>query len=212
MLRIMDENRDRPTRGGPLLTTRRIEALADGVFAFAMTFLVINLTLPDVANGVGLSQLLLENGHRLFNFILSFLLLASFWVVHHEQSHTIARTNRAHAWINILIFMFVALMPFSTDVVGDWGEETLADLLFSANLLALGLLCLANWVYSYRAGLFGREVSAEEYRTVIWRHAVTPIVAALVMVASLFVPGYALWAYAPIPIIINLPMFRTGCG
>jgi uncharacterized membrane protein len=208
----MDESQKKPPRGGPLLTTRRIEALADGVFAFAMTLLVINLTLPDAAAGVKLPQLLLENGHRLFNFVLSFLLLASFWVVHHEQSHTIARTNRLHTWINIMIFMFVALMPFSTDVVGDWGEETLADLLFSANLLALGLMCLANWVYSYRAGLFGRVVSVAEYRAVIWRHAVTPIVAALVMVVSLFAPGYALWAYAPIPLFINLPLFRAGRG
>ncbi|MBC8276260.1 MAG: DUF1211 domain-containing protein, partial [Chloroflexi bacterium] len=129
-----------------MLTTRRIEALADGIFAIAMTLLVLTLTLPDMAQTkLSLSQLLADQWPKFFNYALSFVLLAIFWIVHHQQFHVIRRTDRGHVWINIGILMFVALMPFSTDVVGSYGNETLAELLFSANLMILGLLFLLNW-------------------------------------------------------------------
>ena len=128
-----------------VLTTRRIEALTDGIFAIAMTLLVLTLTLPDMLETqLGLSQLLADQWPKFFNYALSFVLLAIFWIVHHQQFHVIRRTDRGHIWINIGILMFVALMPFSTDVAGDYSGETLAELLFSANLMILGLLFLLN--------------------------------------------------------------------
>ena len=114
------------SKGSPrfMLTTRRIEALADCIFAFAMTLLVLTLTLPDVMQTkLSLSQLLVAQWPKFFNYALSFLLLAVFWVIHHQQFHVIRRTDSRHVWINVGILMFVALMPFSTDVVGDYGGE-----------------------------------------------------------------------------------------
>lgn len=122
------------------LTTRRIEALADGIFAFAMTLLVLTLTLPDATQTkLSLSQLLADQWPKFFNYALSFALLAIFWIVHHQQFHFIRRTDRTHIWINIGILMFVALVPFTTDVAGDYSRQTIAELLFSGNLLILGL-------------------------------------------------------------------------
>src|SRR4030043_908078 len=132
-----------------VLTTRRIEARADGIFAIAMTLLVLTLSLPDMMDTkLSLSQLLAEQWPKFFNYALSFVLLAIFWMVHHQQFHVIRRTDRIHVWINIGILMFVALMPFSTDVVGDYSGETMAELGFRANLMILGLLFLLNWGYS----------------------------------------------------------------
>jgi len=65
-----------------VLTTRRIEALADGIFAIAMTLLVLTLTLPDMMDTkLSLSQLLTDQWPKFFNYALSFLLLAIFWIV-----------------------------------------------------------------------------------------------------------------------------------
>ncbi len=193
-----------------VLTTRRIEALADGIFAIAMTLLVLTLTLPDMTQTkLGLSQLLAEQWPKFFNYALSFVLLAIFWMVHHQQFHVIRRTDRRHVWINIGILMFVVLMPFSTDVVGDYSGETLAELLFGANLMILGLLFLLNWWYAcWKHRLVDPDLDRETIVGGIRRSCVTPVVAALSMVLSFFIPGWALAAYMLIPFIQLLPWFR----
>jgi len=193
-----------------VLTTRRIEALADGIFAISMTLLVLTLTLPDMMETrLSLSQLLAEQWPKFFNYALSFVLLAIFWMVHHQQFHVIRRTNRIHVWINIGILMFVALMPFSTDVVGDYSGETMAELVFSANLMILGLLFLLNWWYACRNHrLVDADLDRETIVGGIRRSCVTPGVAAVSMVLAFFVPGWGLAVYMLIPFIHMLPWFR----
>ena len=193
-----------------VLTTRRIEALADGIFAIAMTLLVLSLTLPDMLETrLSLSQLLADQWTKFFNYALSFVLLAIFWMVHHQQFHVIRRTDRIHVWINIGILMFVALMPFSTDVAGDYSGETLAELVFGANIMILGLLFLLNWWYACRHHrLVDHDLDRETIVKGIRRSCVTPGVAALSMVFSFFVPQWGLAVYILIPVIQFLPWFR----
>jgi uncharacterized membrane protein len=192
------------------LTTRRIEALTDCIFAFAMTLLVLSLTLPDATQTrLSLSELLVGQWPKFFNYALSFILLAIFWIVHHQQFHLIRRTDRSHIWINIGILMFVALVPFSTDVAGDYSSQTLAELLFSGNLMILGLLFLLNWVYACgNHRLVDSDLSKETIARGIKRNCITPGVAAVSMVTSLFIPGWGLTVYLLIPIMQLLPWFR----
>lgn len=192
------------------LTTRRLEALSDGIFAFAMTLLVLTLTLPDATQTkLSLSQLMADQWPKFFNYTLSFLLLAIFWVIHNQEFHVIRRTDRGHIWINIGILMFVALMPFSTDVTGSYSNETLAEILFSANLLILGLLFLLNWWYACsNHRLVDHDLDREIIARGIRRGCITPVVAAISMVLSFFIPRWALTVYMLIPIIQLLPWFR----
>jgi uncharacterized membrane protein len=193
------------------LSTRRIEALTDGIFAIAMTLLVLTLTLPDATQTkLNLSELLAAQWPKFFNYALSFALLAIFWIVHHQQFHYIRRTNRTHIWINIGILMFVALVPFTTDVAGDYSRQTIAELLFSGNLLILGLFFLLNWVYSCHNH---RLVDADLSRRAIFRgtirNCITPIVAAISMIVAPFVPRWGLTVYLLIPVIELHPWFRS---
>lgn len=193
-----------------MLTTRRIEALADCIFAFAMTLLVLTLTLPDVMQTkLSLSQLLIAQWPKFFNYALSFLLLAVFWVIHHQQFHVIRRTDSRHIWINVSILMFVALMPFSTDVVGDYRHETMAELLFGANLMILGLLFLLNWWYAcWHHRLVDVGLDREVIVRGIRRNCITPVVAAVAMVFAFLIPRWGLVVYVLIPIIQLHPWFR----
>ena len=203
-----ESSRDKPSVP---LSTSRIEALTDGIFAIAMTLLVLTLTLPDATQTrLNLSELLAAQWPKFFNYALSFLLLAVFWIVHHQQFHYIRRTNRTHIWINIGILMFVALVPFTTDVAGDYSRQTIAELLFSGNLLILGLLFLLNWVYACHNH---RLVDADLSRRAIFRgtirNCITPGVAAISMIVALFIPRWGLTVYLLIPVIELHPWFRS---
>jgi len=135
------------------MTTHRIEALTDGVFAIAMTLLVLNLALPEIKSGLthaGLISLLSGQTDKFFNYALSFILLAIFWIRHHQQFHYVKKTDAAHLWMNIFFLMFVVLIPFSTSLIGDYSNEPLAHVFFGSNILILGTLLMLSWSYATR--------------------------------------------------------------
>ncbi len=195
------------------VTTHRIEALTDGIFAIAMTLLVLTLDIPEakteLTQTVELYSLLIGQMHKFFNYALSFLLLAIFWVKHHQQFHFIKRTNRKHLWINIVTLMFIALIPFSTSLIGDYNDDRVAEFFFASNLFIIGMLFLWNWVYATKGHRLV-DRSLDPQRIALWkkRGAVIPLVSLLAMVLSLTNPQFTFYAYLLIPIILALPHFR----
>ena len=110
---------------GAVFAPNRIEFLTDGVFAIVMTLLVLEITLPEIAQPslqAELPQKLLEILPILFKYALSFLVLGVLWGYHHLAFHSIKRSNMALAWLNIVFLMFVALIPFSTSIQ-IWGAQ-----------------------------------------------------------------------------------------
>jgi len=195
------------------VTTHRIEALTDGIFAIAMTLLVLTLALPEakteLTQTVELYSLLIGQMHKFFNYALSFLLLAIFWVKHHQQFHFIKRTDRKHLWINIVTLMFISLIPFSTSLIGDYNDDRVAEFFFASNLFIIGMLFLWNWVYATKGHRLV-DRSLDPQRIALWkkRGAVIPLVSLLAMVLSLTNPQFTFYAYLLIPIILALPHFR----
>ena len=197
---------------GAVLTTRRIESLSDAIFAFAMTLLVLNLVIPDSSAGLstaGLNDLLLSQLHKFFNYALSFVLLAIFWIAHHQQFNYIQRSDSRLTWINIIILMFVALMPFTNDLAGDFSGKTTAEILFVGNILVLGLLFLVNWVYATRGSrLVDHDLDRALVSRGIRRNLVLPTVSIVALALSVFIPPWSLWVYLLVPVILWLKPFR----
>ena len=112
--------------GKYFMEKNRLETLIDGIFAIVMTLLVMTVVVPQretVIQSTGFMEMLRLKVHDIVNYALSFSLLAIFWIQHHEQAHFIKRTNPTHIWINILTLFFIALFPFSTSLVSEFGRE-----------------------------------------------------------------------------------------
>lgn len=203
---------DSEGKHGITLSTGRLESLADGIFAFAMTLLIMSLIFPDTvpeSANMEVQDLLFGQADKFINYAMSFILLAVFWLAHHQQFHYIKRTDSRLLWINIFLLMFVTLVPFSTDIVGDFSGQTNAEVLFAVNLLMLGLLFWANWVYATRNH---RLVDPELRREIIARgtrrNLVTPAVSLIVLVLSFFIPQWSPWLYLSIPVMLSIGPFR----
>ncbi|MCX6090008.1 MAG: TMEM175 family protein [Candidatus Atribacteria bacterium] len=131
-----------------VLTSDRIQSLTDGIFAFAMTLLVINIDLPKAPDKLDpqlLGKYLLSLRPDFIHYVLSFILLALFWIDHHQQFYYIKKINRKILWINIFNLLFVALFPFSTSLMGDYSSQPVAAVFFISNLLVIGLFLFWNW-------------------------------------------------------------------
>lgn len=187
------------------MTTRRIEALADGIFAIAMTLLVLNLALPERGKGLthaGLHDLLIGQADKFFVYVLSFILLAVFWIWHHQQFHVTKRSDRKHLWINIGFLLFVALIPFSTSLIGDYRNEPMAQIFFGTNILVLAVILTCNWVYSTNHHrLVDPDLDARRIALGKKRGVVVVLVSVLAIGLSFVIPQNCSYIYLLIPIL-----------
>lgn len=163
----------------------RLAALSDGVFAVAMTLLVLDLKAPAVAKrtqhpiwsgGGGSEHVLLHDllhnvAPRLLPYALSFLTLGIFWVGQQTQLSSFTRSTRVLSWIHLTFLLAVTLLPFSTGLLADDTTYRLAVVVYWLNLLALGTVLLVSIRYANRAGLLSADTT-EEMRAALERRIV----------------------------------------
>ena len=136
---------------GTFLTVHRIEALTDGVFAIVLTLLVLDISIPLITHSslqVELPRRLIELWPKLYSYVLSFIVLGMFWSNHHFAFHHIKRSNNGLVWINIFFLMFVALIPFTTSLIGDYRMEQLPFVIYVINVLLILIMRLILWTYA----------------------------------------------------------------
>jgi uncharacterized membrane protein len=181
--------------------------LADGIFAIAMTLLVLSLVVPDApASNVetALNDYLQEDWNKFLNFVKSFLLLAIFWIVHHRIFATIKRTDEGFLWLNIFALMFVALVPFSATLEGEYSNIQIAAAIFDLNLLAIGICYFLIVVYASRGHrLIAEDISREQININYRRGLVVPAVSLMALGLTFISPGWSSMAYLLIPFIMT---------
>jgi len=127
------------------LPLHRSEALTDGIFAVAMTLLVIELKLPDhgsVHSTDELANALAALVPKAISWALSFFVLALFWIGHHRVFAWVRRTDSQLVTLNLLQLAAVSLMPFSSALSGEWGGSMLSQVVFSTNMALLGVVAM----------------------------------------------------------------------
>jgi uncharacterized membrane protein len=188
------------------LGKNRIEALSDGVFAIAMTLLVLELHVPQLphnAPNVVVAPALMKLLPKLATYGVSFLSLGVFWVGHHNIYHAIRRADRTLLWLNILFFMFVSLLPFSTSVLNAFPQTQVAPLLFGANLTIIGWILYLQWAYaSVRRDMFAEFVTEAHRNLVRTRFLAYPVVAMFTMLVCFWSIEISLGIY-----LLLLPLY-----
>ncbi len=183
----------------------RTEALSDGIFAFAMTLLVISLIIPPIPEQDApelLPGILAGMGGEFLIFIIAFFVISSFWFSHHRIIRRVRYINDPLIGINLLFLFFIVLLPFTTSVSGDYTDVLVAVLLFHGNLLMASLLLTAMWEYIvHHYGELNPGVPNPGWSG-IERAVVIPAVALLAIGVSLVDTGASMWCYALIPVLM----------
>jgi uncharacterized membrane protein len=144
----MTRSEDSPSAG--IFATNRLEALSDGVFAIVMTILVLEISIPLITEASANTELMRELAEmwpKFFAYVLSFLVLGVMWVNHHFMFHHIKRANNKLAWLNILFLMFVALVPFSTSLLGEYSNTQTAVVAYGVNVILILVAGFTLWSY-----------------------------------------------------------------
>ena len=120
--------------GGPEVSTRRLEALSDGVIAVIITIMVLELHVASAHGLPGLLHVL----PRLGIYALSFMLTAVYWVNHHELCRRTESVTYRVLWANLLFLFTLSLVPFFTDYVAEQGFDPFSTALYTAVLILTG--------------------------------------------------------------------------
>jgi uncharacterized membrane protein len=156
MARKSPKPKHSPSEGKPAaseqdqLGLERLVFFSDAVFAIAITLLALEIRLPSLGEGLTNEQLLqalLALWPKYLSYVISFLVIGTFWMGHHRKFRFILRYDTKLLLLNILLLMGVAFIPFPTAVIGEYGNLT-GTIFYALVMTIAGLLNAAVWVYA----------------------------------------------------------------
>ena len=183
----------------------RVVAFSDGVFAIAITLLVLSLEVPRDVSTEDLGEALRDLWPELFTYALSFVVIGAYWMGHHRIFRSLQRVNAPLLAINLALLGFIALLPFPTEILGRYGDTRLATIIYAAAIGAVGSTSVLLWWYMNHAGL-STPIPAERVRIDMVRGAIAPAVFALSIPIAFVDEGLAkvVWILIwPINVFVN---------
>jgi uncharacterized membrane protein len=136
------------------METSRAEAFSDGVFAIAITLLILAVGIEQALAEGDLGQQLLDLWPAYVAYAVSFLTIGIMWVNHHTLFRQFARVDRPLLLLNLLLLMLISFVPFPTRVVAEHArsadDRQAAALLYGSTLTITAILFFSVWIYGSR--------------------------------------------------------------
>ncbi len=154
----------------------RTVAISDGVFAIALTLLVLNIGTPMLGSGHQgvLGQRLLDHGNEFFSYALSFAVIALLWVRHHTFFRGIDHVDIRLTVLNLVYLGLIAFLPYPTRVLGFYSGQPAAVVMYALTVTSVALIARLEVIHSLRAGLLSETGRREVLRRQNW--AIVPAV------------------------------------
>ena len=185
-----------------------MEAFSDGVFAIIVTLLVLELRVPVLPENFSTQDVLKELLRlfpKFFSFAMSFVIVAIFWVNHHQFFHSLEKTDRAMLWYNNLLLFWLSFVPFPTAFIGEHPVSMIPVMLYGAVLFFAGVSFNLMLRHAVKAKLFLKSVSDEVLNQSVKRGVIGPVVY-FVSIISAFISVYvSLSIFLLVPVIYFIP-------
>jgi uncharacterized membrane protein len=197
------------------LSTTRLEALSDGVLAIVITLLILVFVEadqdiakePTVSNAEVLSFFGGLWAHML-GYVLSFVLIAIYWILHHHMFHYIHRADRGLLWLNLFFLMAVAFLPFPTDLLSEYilHEANAIVVAYGLTHLVCGTSLAVVWRYATKNNrLVAADLDPAIVRATMQTTLTGPAFYVLGIAASFASPYLAVAVYCLVPIMYIVP-------
>lgn len=136
----MGREQDAKGREGNEIEFSRIVAFSDGVFAVAITLLALNLSIDADVPKSEVADAIWDQRENFLAYGISFAVIGRFWLVHHRFFGEVKAFDQRLISLNLLYLGFIVLIPFSSQVLGDYGGETASVVVYAVNLSAVVLI------------------------------------------------------------------------
>jgi uncharacterized membrane protein len=190
--------------------TTRLEAFSDGVFAIAITLLVLEIAVPHVTDE-SLARELGDEWPSFFGFGLSFITIGIMWMNHHALFRDIERVDHVLLVLNLLLLLGVSFVPFATALLAENLEESdprrVATLVYAGTFTTTATLFNAIWLYASRGNrLIDRHTSTARVRARTMRYLPGPFLYAAGLPLAFVMPWLTLGLYVILAALYLLPL------
>lgn len=186
-------------------STGRLEAFSDGVFAIAITLLVLEIGVKetefdDLWHAIG------AQWPSYLGYVTSFVTIGGIWLAHHSIVRRLDQADANVMRLNLLLLMFVAFLPFPTKLVAEAidnsSAESAAVIFYGLDLLAISVTVSGMWRYiAAHRDLLAEDVGAEEIRAISSRTAPSIGFYAAVVALAILAPQVAAFGYLAIAVV-----------
>ncbi len=190
----------------------RLEAFSDGVFAIVITLLILDIRFPEVDYSQ-FTATLISVLPRILAYVLSFIIIGLYWVVHHNSMHAIKKTDRGFLWLNILLLLFVSFIPFPTSLVGRYPFQAGPIMIYGVTLIASNAVGYIMLVYvHYHPHLAVPEFSEKYLRqhTPVYAIVNGAYLGAILLAHPFPLLSYIIYIAVVVVLIVFLPKVDDG--
>jgi uncharacterized membrane protein len=190
----------------------RVESFSDGVFAFAITLLVLSIPIPDInpADDRLLTAALLRAIPQLIPYVTSFATIGIIWLNHHSMFHEVEKVEHTTLTLNLVLLLVVAFIPYPTGVIGRYGALRSAVVLYGATFTAAGLAFSALWFEIRRNRLSREQEDEARIRSMTARNLIGPVVYPLATALAFVAPKTSLGIFFGLAAFYFLPGLPRG--
>jgi uncharacterized membrane protein len=159
-----------PKRGGfgrDSVEFGRVMTFSDGLFAIAMTLLVVGIEVPTIPETDSVSELadaLGDLSGSFISFFISFAVIGRYWLAHHQSFSQLARIDMGLITLNLVYLLFIAFLPFPTALLGNFFGNPLSIAIYAVAVAAVSGMEVVMFRYSRNNGLLKRELPDDVYR------------------------------------------------
>jgi uncharacterized membrane protein len=178
------------------LSKGRVEALTDGIFAIAMTLLVLELKVPDLPKTAATQEILRRLGEEMpafFSFLISFLYCGVLWILHHMAMHFVRHVRMALVWLNVMFLLTISVLPFSCALLGHFIRNLTAQEIYFGNMFLASALLWTQWAIARKRGMLNED-DPRTVRVMGQQLAVFPLALAAAMLATTYKPTTGFYA------------------
>jgi uncharacterized membrane protein len=189
-----------------VMSTNRLEAFSDGVFAIVITLLVLDLRLDSASAGQPMFQRLWAVWPRIISYLITFIYVGIFWVGHHGLFHLIKRIDKTLMWLNLMFLMCISFLPFPASIMGLNPLNPTAIRFYTGTLLCGSLTISLIWTYaSWNHRLTHRDL-AEEANRILWQRIyMAPCINGFAFLCSFWEPRLSLVVMPLVPLLYIPP-------
>ena len=191
------------------MSKHRLDALTDGIFAVAMTLLVIELKLPEelhLERSLELLRALVNLIPKFVGWVISFLVLALFWWGQSRAFHFVKHVNGPLTALNLVLLAFASFLPFASAISGELQFLVGSQIVYSTAMLLLAVSAWMVWRYLYRhTELCEPPMPLGAYREARFRTMTLMVISVAAVLIAMRFPGFGNTAF-----MLMMPAGRLG--
>ena len=190
---------------------RHLGRLSDTIFALAMALTIFGFDFPEFATSINnneINQFLISQLQPLGNYLITFVILAFYWIDHVKQFSYYQKTNEIHLWLYLAYLMCLFIIPYSNVLIAYFPQNAVIQISYSINVFLIGFFSFLNWTYAtYKHNLVDENLDINTIKYIRITSLIEPTVALITIVVAFLKPS--LWDISWASVIIFYILVET---